>query len=236
MTRTTALTAAAFGILTFSALPSVIAQDAQTILTKVSSVYTGMKTYQADMAMIVASPQGKMNISTTIKKSGEKMAMKINGSGGGAPAGAMNINMVSDGKNVFIYMGMMNQYMKRPLDAATKAQMNKQGASPEDIIKMAKKGTLKKLADSTVNGKPAFVLETKQGSGTSKIYVAKSNYHLLRVDGVSAGAAGMGAGNVTMTISNEKINPVLPASTFVFTPPKGAKMMQNPMMGGGAPR
>jgi outer membrane lipoprotein-sorting protein len=239
VTRTTGLTAAALGLFSLSALTPVFAQDAKTILTRVNKAYAGIKTYQADMLMDINTPQGKMTMTSVMKKSGEKMAMKMTGKGGNAPAGALNMDMVVDGKNMYMYMGMMNQYMKMPLTPQMKTMMKQQGSSPDQIVKMVQSGSVKKLADSSVDGKPVYVLEAKQatpqGSSTSKLYIDKATYRMRRMDGINPGMAGMGGGggNVTVTVRNEKINPPIPASAFVFNPPKGAKEMKMPQ--GGAP-
>lgn len=253
MTRTTTLTAAAFGVLSLTGIHPVLAQDAKTILTKVNSAYAGMKSYQADMIMDVPMPQGKMTMNTVMKQAGSKMAMKVTGKmPQGAPAGSFNMDMVLDGKNMYMYIGMLNQYIKTPINPQMQSMMNQQRSSPDQILKAVKAGSVKKLADSTVDGKPVFVLSalqpTPQGSSNVKLFIDKSTYHIRRMEGLSPAMAGMGGmgggmmgggggGGVSATIRNEKINPAFPASTFVFTPPKGATEMKMPAGGGmGAPR
>ncbi len=238
VTRTTALTAATFGILTLSTVTPAFAQDAKAILSKVNSAYGNMKSYQADMIMDMAGPQGKTKMTMTIMKSGEKMAMKMvtTGGGGGGMMGG-NMSMVMDGVNMYMYMPTMNQYMKMPVDPSMKAMLKQQSSTPDQIMKMVQGGSVKKLADSTIEGKSTFVLEAtdskKPAQGKSKMYIDKATYRLKKIEGAAPTGGPMGGSGATILIRNEKINPTFPASTFVFTPPKGAKVMQNPMGGGG---
>jgi outer membrane lipoprotein-sorting protein len=238
VTRTTALTAATFGILTLSTLTPAFAQDAKAILKKMIAAYGTPKSYQAEMVMDMNGPQGKSKMTILVKKSGEKMAMNMTSTGGAGPMGG-NFNTVIDGKNLYIYMAAMNQYMKMPYDARTQAMIKSQSGTPDEMIKkIAKEGTFKRLADATVEGKSAYVLEAvqnKKPAEKAKLYIDKGTSRLVKLEGKGTGPGEMSNGGVVLVVRNEKINPSLPASTFVFTPPKGAKMMQNPM-GGGAPR
>ena len=243
VTRTTALTAATFGILTLSTLTPAFAQDAKTIMTKMASAYGTMKTYQAEMTMNMGGANGKAtSMKMDVKTAGEKMAMKMTSSGGAAAGFGGNMSMVMDGTNMYTYLPAMNQYMKMPVNPSMKAMLKQQGATPDQMVKQLQGGTFKKLADATVDGKPAFVVSAtdpkKPSDPPAKLYIDKATYRLKKIEGSSPAGGPMGGMMTTIMIRNEKINPAFPASTFVFTPPKGAKPMQNPMMGGGggAPR
>jgi len=237
VTRTTALTAVTFGISTFSALSPAFAQDAKAIIAKSIAAYSNLKTYQADLTMEQTGPQGKSKTTIALKKSGEKMFSKITTS---APTQmGKNITSVTDGKTITLYMGDMKQYMKMPVSPMTKQMMN-DAIMPNSIMKkVAQEGTVKKLADGNMNGKPTFVLESSDSkqpnSPKTRLYIDKATSRLVKIEGTAPAANPMGGGSMTLLFRNEKINAAIPASAFVFTPPKGAKAMANPMGGGGAP-
>jgi len=207
------------------------AQNAKAIVTKSAAIYTGAKTYQATYtSVITAGAQGAMNMKMDLKMNqSKKMNIKMAMSGGGLGTATMNSQAVSDGKFIYTYIPTMNGYSKVPMSQAS-TMLAGFGISPVDV--KTGKGTYKLLPATTIGGKSCYVVEyTPQGTTRKTTFaINKANYHYVQFKTVTV-ASGQPV-TVTVSVSNEVLNAPLPASTFVFTPPKGSKEIKGMGMGG----
>ena len=91
-------------------------------------------------------------------------------------------------------------------------------------------GRVQILAPSSVDGKPVYVLEytppKSNGSTTIDLLIDKATYHIKQSKIMQKSAQA--SGSVTTVVKNEVLNASIPANTFVFTPPTGAKEMKMP--------
>ncbi len=217
------------GVMTMTGLQAY-AQDAKAIFTKAAAIYTSAKTYQATYNSVVTTgAQGTMNMKMDMKMNQSKqMNIKMAMSGGMLGASTMNSQLISDGKFAYTYIGMLNGYTKTAVSKSGSATGF--GISPMDF--KAGKGIYKMLPAATVGGKPCYIVEyTPEGTTNKTTFaIAKSNYHYVQFKTMTQ-RSGQPI-NVTVDVKKEMFNAPLPASTFVFTPPKGAKEMKGGGMGG----
>ena len=237
------------------ALSAAAAPDGKGIIRKMNEAMKGAmttgKSYQAviDMNMSMGQmgnmvstmdlkvlPGKKMRITTTpSKQSTGVFAMA-------ATQGAMQ--MVDDGKALWIYQPAVKQYMKQPSQIAKmgpSAMRNLPGVGnqlDEQILKDSKvvvKGT------KQVQGRQAYIVQVTpnkpvRGVQTMTMTIDSATY---RLRGIATEASQAMAPNqppqrmkMNLTFRNERVGEAIPDSVFRFTPPPGATEMKMPAMGG----
>jgi outer membrane lipoprotein-sorting protein len=157
---------------------------------------------------------------------------------GDAPAQTQEVSslMVNDGQYVYTLTDVGGQKMAHK----TKPDPKAAGADPMDTKQtfdaMRKEFNLKILPDQTVDGKDCWVIEaTAKDAKAPNTIVARMvmDYDKktgLPVKSVSYDMAGKVSS--TMTISDVKVNPEIPADRFVFKAPPGVEVMDMTKMGG----
>ncbi|MEP6757152.1 MAG: hypothetical protein ABJA67_16730 [Chthonomonadales bacterium] len=222
---------------------TVYAQTPQEIITRNQAVMKGAKTYQAVMSMTQnMGAQGSMMLNVEAKIAGKKSMMKISPTGQATGLMAMgaamaNVEVYNDGTKMITYMKSLNTYSEQPSKAGS--------STPFDFTKSltANSGSKWKLNGVVkVNGKDAFSLSLSMPAGktgstqTTNVFIAKSNYHLLKMTTVSkinAGPQGPMSMASELLVKSEKLNDPLSDSVFKFVPPSGAKLQSmKGMMGG----
>lgn len=213
------------------------AQSAASIIARMKSAYAGARTYRATMS--VDTTLGAMvmravaNITTEGKKFRETATMSGLPGAAGAKGGMESLS-VSDGKDLYMYIPMLNRYMVRPLSSMSSAP-SLFGSMGEGAGVMPWQMTLpnasyKLLPPATVNGRRCYVVQTTQSlpnlpNSVVKFFIDRSTYHLKQLH--LSGNMGQPI-NMAMTIQKEQFNVPVSPSTFHFTPPKGATPMQMP--------
>jgi outer membrane lipoprotein-sorting protein len=207
-----------------------------------------------NMSMKTA-PGGKVYMHTTPAGQGTGMM-----AAGAAMAESIT---VSDGKTVYMYMKAMNAYMKMPAPKNTNLAMSGQFGALNQ-----KDATYKLIGTEFVRGRKCYVVavtpKLPEGGAArgmkaeATAYVDQQTGRLRQIKtkmtmpGMPGGPGAPGQpgkqGNgqqnqpmvmtTTMVLLSEKLDAPIPASTFTFKPPAGAREMQGNMMGGpgmGAP-
>ena len=241
------LNVAALIVISLPAAGATIGPNAQEIVNKCKSVMTSVRTYQGTWQMSMSMGQmGAMAITMDMKsipKSG-KMFMKVTpfGTPSGmlaATGGSMNAQMTDDGKVLYKYDKNKNQYSKE-------AHIQNFRINPADIwFQMAGNSDFKIEKTVKLNGRPTYVLQAlpKQGAGpgvpVSRVFIDQATYQLKQLTMTGSFAGGQGSQSQTMDmkllVKHDQFNQPIPASTFKFTPPPGAKLVQTgkmPLMGG----
>lgn len=237
--------------LLFASLPA-LCQDVETILQRVTNTYQGLKSYQAQTTIVETRQAGgqRQSRSTTVTtryKAPNKVVTVVQG--------AESVHIYSDGKNMYLYSPKDKEYVKMPAPASLAQTAGMSGLAVGDPAQIGNQlrsifgNAGKKLADRTIGGKPAFVLQAVQspqspnGAGeprlTATALIDKATYMVRQLSLEIA----RGQGNqrvqqsIIITFNSQQINPSLSDSIFVFRPPAGAKerQMPPPQQGGGAP-
>ena len=227
------------------------AQDVQTILSKVAAAYKNAKSYQAQASVtetrqIGGQQQKRSSTISTKYKAPNKVVTIVEGSD--------SMRMYSDGKTMYIYSPKDKEYMKMPAPTSFAQPGGMSGVASGDPSQIGAQlqaifgQGAKKLPDRSVGGKPVFVLQsTRSGqsqdgqssfSMTSTALIDKATYMLrqLTLEAVQNQGAQKAKQTISVTFASQQINPQLPDSIFVFTPPAGAKERQMPAPGGPAPK
>jgi len=227
------------------------AQDVQTILNKVAAAYKNAKSFDARITMTQTLKEGsrKQQSTSTITtkfKAPNKVVTIIEGD--------QRLHVYSDGKTMYIYSPKQKEYMKQPAPASFVQGSGIGAGDPSQIgvqLQALFAANAKKLADRSVGGKPAFVIQSTQsgqspdGKGSFKMtataLIDKASYMVRQIviDGYESMGTRTAVNNLTITFASQQINPSLPDSVFAFKPPAGAKerpMQAMPPGGPPAPR
>jgi outer membrane lipoprotein-sorting protein len=164
------------------------------------------------------------------------VAVAASGSGAAVTSSSGQQLIVCDGKSVYVYLSQLKGYYKRPAPAAVPlgALLAQAGIGvPNRPIPGAKLG-----APKTVDGHAAYQISfTRDASKLPAnlpapqktllmepivITVDKANYQVLSIK------QGTQIGHASLIVDRQKVNGTLSASSFVFTPPAGAKELQTP--------
>ncbi len=142
-----------------------------------------------------------------------------------------NSLMVANGTNIFIYRPAMNQYSVIPESKAIKSGMmmnnpSQSLLSPKGLTSMASsvEGTATKV---TFGNTACWAIKTRSSMAGQvlTVYVARANYLIKGVSMTLAmGKMSMKMNAIFTSMSFPKS---LPASLFIFTPPKGAVKVNN---------
>ncbi len=237
------------------------APDGASIMRKAVDAMSKAKTYQANWRMVISmGNMGNLTMNMDMKTTSDgkaRITTEPAGQGTGmmAAGGAMASSLaVSDGKTLYMYMKAMNSYMKMPVSK------DRNPAFTGQLGALNQKGTTFKLIGTEfVRGRKCWVVSVNQkmppnvppgSKATVHAYVDQQTGRLRQMKSKMT-MPGMGPGpnagagtpkgqakpapmvmTTTMVLISEKINAPIPASTFKFTPPKGAREMQPGMMGG----
>lgn len=159
-----------------------------------------------------------------------------------SPVGTMTI--VSDGKASFIYMTGSNQYIKREASFSPEMVMQMSGLNTNPTSNLKEK-TQKVVRDESlvIDGRsvPCSVVETEY-SGTTEVngmkvkpgktvsWLAKTNGMMLRMQSSSVVEASVFPTplqtSIRMDVTKMTLGEKFPDSDFSFTPPTGAKEIQ----------
>jgi outer membrane lipoprotein-sorting protein len=156
------------------------------------------------------------------------MQVTVTGTGAAANVnGKANSTVVSDGKNFYVYSPAQKQYMKRPAPPKFPLQQLLAAVIPNPATANAKL-----LPQTTVGGRPAFVVEIKpqmppnlpanQKAQFAKVkpalvMVDRQNYHVVKIRQSSP------EGSIEIDFGPQDLKTALPGKLFAFTPPPGAK-------------
>lgn len=245
--------------------------SAMQVLKKMESLTKNAKSFQMKMTMNVrmtmsggspnASGGGNMNMTTTMNIAMVKPnKIRVETKSSQMPAASMTI--VSNGKTLWTYNGMLNQYTETPAPADLSKFNLPQGngfINPnQDITKNLKSA---KLVGSAKVGKiDTYVIEAvitlpqmgPMGGGQGmpfKFWVGKKDYmiHKFAANVTNTmpmpqppNQSGASSKPQTMTmelsiegaVSDVKLNVAIPDSTFTFKPPAGAKKVEQFQMPG----
>ncbi len=237
------------------------AQDGAAIMRKAVDAMSKAKTYQAQWKMVVSmGNMGSMTMNMDMKTTSDgkaRVTTEPSGQGTGmmAAGAAMASSVaVSDGKTLYMYMKAMNTYMKMPVSKDRNPAFTGQLGALND-----KNATFKLVGTEFVRGRKCWVIavnpKTPSNAAppgakakvqayidqqTGRLRQMKSTMTMPGMGGPNGGAGtpnGQGKPEpmvmtTTMVLVSEKLNAPIPAATFKFTPPKGAREMQPGMMGG----
>ncbi len=236
--------------LLISGLP---AQDAKAFLKQVQQKYRQMKSMEATVVINFQASGGSTPMKQQARSSlaiqkPNKVAMK---SSGGSPMAQQEV--YSDGKDLFIYMPAMKQYLKRPAPANFDGPAagllgylgmllgfaNENLDDPNSRAKYVFRGK------RTIAGKPTRIVEvteSRQGmSAKIRLFVGEQDKLIYRLEmeqqlQQAAGQQGQPARPSRITLQADiryiSFNKPIPASRFKFTPPKGTTEMQMPRPSG----
>lgn len=233
-----------------------LALTAEEVLEKAQQRYSNAHSYEATYLITENMGQmGSMTMKTVIKAlPKEKKTFIVSeptgtGTGQMAMAAAMaQMESISDGKTVYIYMKSTNSYMKMPLQNGVSTRFGGLGlfsGGLPSVTELRKKlgATIQMLPSTTFNGHHVYVILLKmhppQNASappvSTKLFIEKGTYRILGSVGTLQ-AQGMSI-QTTMRLVSDKINLPLPESLFHFTPPPGATEMQGMLSGTvGAPQ
>ncbi len=216
------------------ATSATIDPKAQQALTQMRAAYANLKSFSADIKL--SGSAGVPQLSSSIQwQKPNRFSVSI-------IKGIATLHTVSDGKTLFRALSTQpKQYQKvaLPTGVNTLPQALEISGAPElmlsslnSLVSSLQAPTLKSLtldnAASTTQTVTALMKDNR-ASGQFALTIANSD-HLLRQINIHFGQVGATGQQTdgTETYSNVQVNPVLPASTFAFVPPAGAKLFVPP--------
>lgn len=235
-------------------LSGVSAQDGRSIVQQAEKKIEAIKTLEVAMEGRVQTGQMSQQISGTMlykKPNKFRMVMKVT-LGGQSPA--IEQHLYSDGKNLWMYMPGMNQYIKRaaPKNLQEKSSLG-QAAQSSPLMLFSEKPsrdketTFKLIKSTNLEGKEVQVVEARPknpqkglASGSNPkflLYIGKNDSLIYKVEYFdSVRQQRMDAqGKVQMSemkieadvvFNYRAVNKPISDSTFAFKPPAGAKEFQ----------
>ena len=177
-----------------------------------------LKTYQATVHSTISiqpvTGQGRPNtvnsVETIVYERPNKLSVKAVGLMGG-------MQMVSDGKAMYQYSSLANQYTQKPAPASLLRQLLYNGAA----------SSFKQVGTTALNGIPVIELagtqSTPQGSAKTTLYIGTEDHLPYRIRVVLPHLPGQEGSAFRMVsvqdFSNQRVNMPVPMSAFRFTPP-----------------
>jgi outer membrane lipoprotein-sorting protein/peroxiredoxin len=226
----------------------VVAPEARALLERMIAAHKALASLSATVELVAPEgPGGTAAQQRTVRSQIAVVRPNKVRITSALPGGA-TAQVVSDGTSLFMSSSAEKTYRKMPAgsgDAAVSNAFNAaRGASlgllgvlfsPKTDLKTVLPGEPKTLSlapDETVGGVPVDVVTAVVAGGGAEqqftlTFAAGKDDHLLRRLTLS-GKQGDVPFTVTETYSDVKANPELPASTFAFTPPPGAKVAEAP--------
>jgi outer membrane lipoprotein-sorting protein len=203
-------------VLVLSASPAYAADT--NAYQRMVATLNALKTYQATVHSTISlqpvSGQGRPNtisfVETIVYERPNKLSVKAVGGMGG-------MQMVSDGKVMYQYSSLANQYTQRPAPANLLRQVLYNGAA----------SSFKQEGTTTLNGIPVIELagtrSTPQGRAKTTLYVGTKDHLPYRIRVVLPHLPGQEGSAFRMVsvqdFSNQRVNIPVPMSAFRFTPP-----------------
>ncbi len=209
-------------IIVFGSATGIQAQSPAAIMDRAVKSYTDMRSMSADFQQTITNPlTGTTAVSrgVLLRKAPNLLSIAFS-----LPRGD---KVVSDGSTMWVYLpsSAPNQVMKLPAGANGSMGMVDPGglflSSPSARYQISSGG------DATVGGRKTVVvnLVPKQSNNAfskAKVWVDASNNTIRQFEVVDANGLTR-----RVTISNVKSNPNIAAASFRFTPPKGARIIEN---------
>lgn len=254
MSRWLAL-AAMVAALTPMRAPANAATNVRGILEQMSLAQQKLKTLRLHQVMTsTMSPSGSMVVDLSVQKPNKvHMEMRM-----GKAAKPISI-AVCDGKTLWRYDGMANQYIVQPPPKDFENMLSPipmSGSKMKEYLDRASKGATL-VGTESIHGVSAYVVKLAQPGVATKLWIGQKDLQIHRAvldttvrtrKMLEERAKQMkqpvpkmkGPVITTVEITNIQIDKPIPASVFTFTPPPGARKatMPPPGAGGmpGAPR
>lgn len=209
-------------VLAAALLPfSLRAQSADATLDKAVSVYSGMSSLRAEFKQTLTNPL----TGTTASTNGTLLRRKPN---------LLSISftngdrIVADGQSLWIYVpsSVPGQVIRQSSRAGATAAFDPAG---EFLIAPHSRYNATSLGTSTASGRPARVIALSPKSAAApfakvKLWVDDADHSVRQFEVTDRNGLVR-----LISISRLSINPKLARSAFVFTPPKGARVVAQPL-------
>jgi outer membrane lipoprotein-sorting protein len=191
------------------------AQTPRRILNRAKAVYQSAKTYQATYSVTVNTEPPDRFMKGTIQSQGRKFRHDILTRN---KTTTIEQTVIFDGKRPVMYFALPDtkQYSQVPI----KGSIGGRQGLPLISIQTALSGKLKRLADERLANHPMYVIEAQAKGETLRLYVDKKTHRLKRFIRQAQKT------RMVETYLSEKFNAPIPAKTFVYTPPAGAKRIK----------
>jgi thiol-disulfide isomerase/thioredoxin len=224
--------------------------EAEKTLRQVSEFYRGLKSLKVDatMSVLVQSPGMKQEMTAKYVIA----AQRPNKISLAASGGQMDASLTCDGTKVYTYIAALKQYLVKDAPADFDAMFSGEDAAmnamlmqglfidmllrsnPYDLI-MENVDSLRAAGTEDVAGVKCHHLKFTQEQVNLELWVEAAPQPVVRklvMDMSEAMAAAHGETaskdlkmEMTVTFTNWAVDPALPADTFAFTPPAGAKQV-----------
>lgn len=207
------------------------AQSASEVYRRMSEVYTFAKSYQGT---IVRVENGKMSdgksasqsvtIKISFKAPNKYLVNTLKSMTTGGKTQSFDQTMVTDGKSLFMFSPVTKLYQLGQIQNENQLSRFFALLTPVDGFSL--------LPESTVKGRTVFVLtpniplkDTPAERANAKkvkitLMVDKQNYQFLKMTIESA------TGQLTQSVSDQRLNAPVPDSLFVWTPPASYKKIK----------
>jgi outer membrane lipoprotein-sorting protein len=142
--------------------------------------------------------------------------------------GDMAMTMVSDGKDTFMYMKAMNQYMKMPsgISMSASGNIDDKDTNPfNDQLNFARYAKVEYAGTETVEGVECSIVKGT-ADGTEYLVYLQPDSRVRRT--VLNSGTGSSRSHLTTDYAGYIVDAVFDPSTFTFKPPPGATEMKTP--------
>jgi outer membrane lipoprotein-sorting protein/thiol-disulfide isomerase/thioredoxin len=223
--------------------PTTPFPDGRALIAESGNALHSARSYVIEQSIVVeisGGMQSRLQIPVSLAASNPgKLRIESNGSVG-------STLVVSDGENTWMYLGPLKQYTKTPAASSPEALMKSLNPGIADMLSEMKTKdpflSVKVVGEETVEmgGRKfeCYVVESKLDKidmpgtmklvdGVMKMWIDKQTKLTLKqtATAIMQGGALRAPAEMNQTINllSVKLNDPLPDSTFVFTPPAGAK-------------
>ncbi len=207
------------------------AQDVKTIIAKTNAVYHNMKTLKVSLQTTVTidnqPPTGVQTDGQFI--AGQKAHIVVTPREKTGAGGKQGAQVVDDGQISYMLDLASSKYFKQPHNPNLLPIMGLQYGLP--FGGMNPKATYYTLlAPASVGGAACYTLQlappVQNGSTVVVIYIDKATHHVKQARVTQSN--GKSTRVIQTLVKSEAVNAPLPASAFIFSPPKGAQEVQAP--------
>jgi len=211
--------AGALLLIVLCTVPPLHAQRADSIIQRTSTTYRQLRSLSAGFDQVVSNEMlGTFKSRGTLAQAGaSRLSMRFTD-----PAGEA---IVIDGTSIWIYTPSTapGQVLKAPITSAAGYGVNLLGWL---LDRPAERYDARFLREDTVAGTPVDVIRLAPAVEalpftTAVLWLAKGDGLPRRIE-----VTEPSGNHRTLTLSNLRTNPTLPAGTFTFTPPKGVKVIE----------
>src|SRR5579883_79472 len=190
----------------------------QRMIAKLHSLKTYQATISATLTLQPTNGQGQGNTinstETILYKNPNKLALKMQGMMGG-------ILIVSNGKTIYQYSGLTNQYTAKPAPTNLLSSI---------VANAGFNDKLRTVGSTAINGVPVTELKgsttTAQGPVQTTLYIGTRDALPYRIVATMAHLPGQQGAAFRMiseqSFTNQKVNVPVPESAFHFVPPANA--------------